>query len=127
MCLTLWRKLSLFFLRLPFLEIELFGLEGAEDEGDPGKYDFLGVVGGEANFGGVAGVAGMMGDLSFTGVAGGWLAGSSVLTTPLVVPLGCLAFSGSGSLLSSSFFSTGRVLEEDVPVEAFLGLLIGRA
>jgi len=64
-------KLSLFFLKLLFLERVLLGLEVGEDDADPGKYDFLGVVGGETNLGGVTGVAGKVGDLSLTGVAGG--------------------------------------------------------
>lgn len=40
-------KLSLFFLKLLFLERVLPGLEGGEEEADPGKWGFFGVVGGE--------------------------------------------------------------------------------
>lgn len=65
-----------------------------------------------------------MGVLDLTGVDGGCLAGSP-FAIPLPVPLGVTS-SGLGCLLSSSFFSERRVLEEEVPVEAFLGLLIGR-
>jgi len=102
-------KLSLFFLKLPFLERVLPGLEVGEEDVDPWECDFFGVVGGEANVVGVVGLAGRRGVLSFTGVAGGWWAGSSALMMPLVVPFGCLTSS-----------------EEDVPTEAFLGLLTGR-
>lgn len=82
--------------------------------------------------------------LGLVGVDGNCL-GSSPPTVPLPVPL-CglvstglgstglvstgLGFSGLGSSSlgsSSSFFSVGRVLEEEVPVEALLELLTGRA
>jgi len=120
-------KLSLFFMKLPLLEIVLPGLELGEDDVDPGKYDFFGVVGGEESVAGVAGVVGRVGVvLGLTGVDGGCLAGSSAFTIPLLVPLSCLT-SGFTSFFSSSFFSARRVLEEEVPVEAFLGLLTGRA
>ena len=118
-------KLSLFFLKLLFLERVLLGLEGGEEEADPGKWGLFGVVGGEENVGGDTGVVGIVGVLDFTGVDGGCLAGSP-FAIPLPVPLG-VASSGLGCFLSSSFFSERRVLEEEVPVEAFLGLLIGRA
>ena len=71
-------------------------------------------------------MVGRVGVLDLTGVDGGCLAGSA-FTIPLLVSLGCLTSSGLGSFFSSSFFSERRVLEEEVPVEAFLGLLIGRA
>ena len=124
-CLTLLIKLSLFFLKLAFLEIELPGLEGGDDDEDLRKYDFFGVVGGEGNIVGVAGVAGRVGVVTLVGVDGGCLAGCS----PLPVPFCCLTSSGLVSFVSffsSSFFSVRRVLEEVVPVEGFLGLLIGR-
>ena len=70
-------------------------------------------------------MVGIVGVLDLTGVDGGCLAGSP-FPIPLPVPLGATS-SGLGCLLSSSFFSERRVLEEEVPVEAFLGLLIGRA
>jgi len=118
-------KLSLFFMRLPLLEIVLPGLEEGEDDVDPGKYDFFGVVGGE-NVAGVVGVVGRVGVvLGLMGEDGGCLAGSSAFAIPLLVPLSCLT-SGFGSFFSSSFFSARSVLEEEVPLEAFLGLLIGR-
>ena len=103
---------------------------GVED-GDPEKYGFFGVVGGEENVDGVTGVVGRVGVLTLTGVDGGCFA-VSAFTTPLLVPLGRGTSSGLGSFFSSSFFSASsffserRVLEEEVPVEAFLGLLIGR-
>jgi len=84
--LTLVIKLSLFFLKLLLLEIVLPGLELGEDDVDPGKYVFFGVVGGEENVDGVAGVAGRMGVLALTGVDGGCLEGSA-FTIPLLVPL----------------------------------------
>jgi len=115
--------LSLFFLKLLFLEIVPPGLEVGEEDVDR-KSDFLGVVGGEGNIVGVVGVAGMVGVLALTGVDGGCLAGSSLCTVPFPDPLGCLTGSGLTSVFSS-FFSVVRVLEEVVPFEAFLGLLIG--
>ena len=118
-------KLSLLFLKLLFLESDLPGLEVGDEDPDLGKYDFFGVVGGEENVGGVAGEAGRVGVLDLTGVDGGCTAGSA-FTIPLLVPLSCLTSSGLGSFFSSPFFSESRVLEEEVPVEAFLGLLIGR-
>ena len=59
------------------------------------------------------------------GVDGGCLGGSTA-TVPLPVPLCCLVSSGLVSFFSS-FFSVRRVLEEVVPVDAFLGLVTGRA
>ena len=129
-------KLSLFFLKLDFLESVRPGLEAGVEDGDPDKYGFFGVVGGEENVDGVTGVVGRVGVLTLTGVDGGCFAGSA-FTTPLLVPLGRGTSSGLGSFFSSSFFSSSffsassffserRVLEEEVPVEAFLGLLIGR-
>lgn len=59
------------------------------------------------------------------GVDGSTLAGSP-LTVPLPVPVCCFTGSGLVSFFSSSFFSVRRVLEEEVPVEGFLGLLTGR-
>jgi hypothetical protein len=49
MCLTLWIKLSLFFLKLLFRERVLLGLEVGEEDVEPGKYGLFGVVGGEGN------------------------------------------------------------------------------
>lgn len=116
--MTLLIKLSLFFLRVPLLEIEL-GLEVGEDDVDRGKNDFLGVVGGEGSVVGVAGVAGR-GVVALVGVDGSSLGGPSPLAIPLLV---LLTSSGLGPPFSSSF----RVLEEEVPVEVFLGPPTGRA
>jgi len=88
MCLTLVIKLSLFFLKLLFLDIVPPGLEVGDEDADLGKYDFFGVVGGEGNLVGVVGVAGIVGVLTLVGVDGGCLAGSSACTIPLLVPLG---------------------------------------
>ena len=117
-------KLSLFFFFfLSFLEIESPELlEEGEDGADLWKYDFFGVVGGEGNIVGVAGVTGTAGVVALWGVDGSCLAGS----LPSLLPLCCLTSSGLVSFCSSSFFSVRRVLEEEVPVEGFLGLLTGR-
>ena len=123
-CLTLWTKLSLFFRKLLLLETEPPGLEGG-DGFDPGKKDFFGVVGGEGNVAVLDGVAGRTGVLALVGVDGGSFVGSLPFTVPLPFPLGCLTPSGLAPFVSSSFFSVRRVLEEEVPVEAFLGLLTG--
>jgi len=63
--------------------------------------------------------------LGLVGVDGNCWAGTPP-TVPLPVPLCCLVSSGLGSFFSS-FFSVGRVLEEEVPVEGLLGMLTGRA
>jgi len=63
--------------------------------------------------------------VDFVGVDGSCLTGSPP-TVPLPVPACCLVSSGLASFFSS-FFSARRVLEEAVPVEAFLELLTGRA
>lgn len=123
--------LSLFFLRLLFQEADLLEFEEEEDDDDDdldlGKCDFFGVVGGEENVAWVAGVVGRVGVLDLTGVDGGGCSAGSAFTVLLPVPLGCLTSSGLGSFFSSAFFSERRVLlEEEVPAEALLGLLIGR-